>query len=170
MAGVSRSRNDTTLLHIVDGTDIVMAKLEKYEVARLEGIIDALPAALTDITARRTACHRHILPRDLQRVEDDTCLRAPTPHAVCVLVLVLHRRVACDKDHRLTCLTTLAVGWQLYVDHHRLKGFQLRVRRVVDALCGRARVELGTIGGGVDMVTMEMVLFLPMAEAVEFRT
>ena len=111
-----------------------MAELDKHEVAWLEGIVDTLPATLIDIATRGTTCHSHILPSDLGWVEDQTCLRAPAPHAVFILIEVLHRRVACDEDHRLTRFPALPVGWQFYPCHHSLQGLELWVMRIIESL------------------------------------
>ena len=170
MTGVGSARDDTPFLGIGDGTDVVVAELYQHEVTWLQGIIHPLPSAFTQIAACAASSHRHVLPSDLCWVEDDACLRTPAPHAVLILILVLYSRVTSDEYHRLPCLTTFAVGWQFHACHHLLQRFQGRIVRVINTLSGTAGIHLRTKGRSVYMVTEEVVLFLPMAVTVEFRT
>ena len=159
--GVSCARYLAAMLTAMQLTDVVVAKLNEHEVARLEVIVNLVPTAFLQVCARRATCLSTIDVCDLVLVEDAPSLRAPAPHASAVLVGILHCRIASYEHHRLTRFTTYACGGQGQIHLHGLQRLQLRMRRGCYALSSTACIELCAKLGGVDVVEIEVVVKLP---------
>ena len=65
MAGVSRSRDDTTRLCIGNRADVVMTELDGDEVAGLQVLIDGIPEPLFNKGTRRAPGMGSIVEGDL---------------------------------------------------------------------------------------------------------
>ena len=73
-----------------------MTELDEHVVARLKTVIYFIPSSLIEIrtgTATRLGC---IHTGDLLWIEDGVSLRCPAPHAVFILIGILHGAVACE--------------------------------------------------------------------------
>ena len=172
VAGVGSRGNHTALLRVGDGTDVVMTKLNEHVVARPQGVVDLLPEALADERARGASGTGCIDEVDLRLVEHLVCERCPTPHAVIVVVRILHRGVTREEDSRtgLTCRTSLMrlIALWLHIQHHRLKRCQRGMLACHQTLGSRARIHQCPEVRGVNLVAEEVILFFPAAVAVEF--
>ena len=172
VAGVGCCGNHAALLRIGDGADVVMTELNEHVVARLQGVIDLLPKALADERARGASGAGCIDEVDFRLVEHLACQRCPTPHAVIVVVGILHRGVTREEDSRtgLTCRTSLMrlIALWLHVQHHRLKRCQRGMLTGHQALGGRACIHQCPEVRGMNLVAEEVILLLPTAVAVEF--
>ena len=121
-----------------------MAKLNGHEVAGLQGVIDGVPQAFADERARGTAGTGRIHQLYLVLVKDGRSLRGPAPHAVIVLVGILHRRVARKEDHRLSAEAIHIPDGLLGNLHEFQECLQLRIATIHNTHIGTIGVQLST--------------------------
>ena len=168
MTGILGTRNGTAHLLVGHRTDVVVSELDEHVVARLKTVIYLIPSSFIKIrtgTATRLGC---IHAGNLLRIEDGISLRAPAPHAVFVLIGILHGTVACEEDDRFARFALEILYRQSHIDHHRLQRSQTWVLALCQSLSSRTGIHHRAEAGGVDIVGEEMILFLPMTIAVEF--
>ena len=168
MTGILGTRNGTTHLLIGQGTDVVVTELDEHVVARLKTVIYLIPSSLIEIRTRTATSLGSIHTGNLLRIEDGVSLRSPSPHAVYILIGILHSTVACEEDNRFARFTLEILGRQSHIDHHRLQRSQIRVLTLSQSLSSRTGIHHRAEAGSVDMVGEEMILLLPMTIAVEF--
>ena len=145
-----------------------MTELDEHVVTWLKTVIYLIPSSLIEIrtgTATSLGC---IHAGNLLRIEDGISLRAPAPHAVFVLIGILHGTVSCEEDDRFARFALEILYRQSHIDHHRLQRSQTWVLALCQSLSSRTGIHHRAEAGGMDMVGEEMILFLPMTIAVEF--
>ena len=168
MAGVGRSHNLATLFQRVDGTHVVVPKLDEHIVAFLKRVIHLVPTALVQITAQRTAGHGGIGHRNLLGVERLVGHGTPAPHSVFLLVGVLHRGIAGEPYHGLSLLAVHLHTGQFHVAQQCLQRLDGRMVAGGNAFGCRAGVQFSTELRGVDVIRKEMVVAFPHRIALQF--
>ena len=167
---VGRAGYGAAHLLVVHRTNVVVAELDEHIVARLQRVVHLVPTAFVEIGACGASRLGTVHARDFLLVEHGAGLRTPAPHAVLVLVLVLYGGVAGDEHHGLAVLTLHTHRGQGHVLHHGLQRSQLRVGACGQSLGGRAGIEFSSELACVDVVFVEVIALLPLAELVELAS
>ena len=168
MAGVLGGSNGTTVFGLVDGTDVVMSELNEYKIARFQRVIDTFPASFVQIRTTAAASHGGIDNINLGLVEDGVGYRPPAPHAVRILVGILHCAVTRDEHHRFTLSACQVVGGQLHIAHHGFQRVECWIVTGHQTLGCRAGIHHGAKTTGMNFVEEEVVVGLPLTIRIEF--
>ena len=183
MAGVGSCTNDGTLLLGVDVADVVVPELNQYIVAWLNGVIDFVPASFFEECACGTSGLGCVNDCAFITIEHGEGLCAPTPHAIFVLVVVLHGGVASEEHAWLLVCFFCLLGrtchhpfWMCFEDALWLNlvgediGLQfgnLWVVASVESFSAGSGIHLCAKGRGMDFVAKEMVGSFPLAVSLE---
>ena len=144
-----------------------MTELDEHEIAWLQTVIHLLPTALVQVgttTATGLGC---IHNADFVFIKHRICHGPPAPHAVLILIGILHGAVASDKHHGLAIRTIHLPGVQFHVLHHRLQRVQRRVAAGHQALGSRTGIHHRTKTTGVYLIQEEVVIGFPSTIAVQ---
>ena len=156
-----------TILHTTDvGTrlatsnvaHVIMSKLNQHIVARFDAVIHLFPAALLHESARTASGHGSIHQRTPLRVKHRVSHATPAPHAVIILILILHRAVARKEHHRFALLTHKLLLRQLQRQQILLQ-CQSLTRRY--SLSRRARIGASTQFARMYLVQIKHIVHLP---------
>ena len=168
MAGISRSGDVGPFLEAVDGPHVIVSELNEYIVAWLYAVVHLVPPSLVEEGAAGASRHGAVGHGDFLRVEDVVCHGTPSPHAILVLVGVLHRTVAGEEHHRLAFLPLhLCRGW-FHSDEARFEEGYPRMVASSNSLGGTSGVEHRPELAGVYLVAEEMVVHLLRSKSFEF--
>ena len=154
-----------TCLPGIDRTCIVMTELYQHKVTRTQRLVHFVPTTFVQIRAGTAACLGMVLDRNAVRVKqfmDDT---SPPPHAVGVVIGILHRTVAHREKHRTT-LATGSTGNGILL--HRLQiTCQLQPLAGPDSLSSRLGIDTCSKLTGMDTVDVEHILDLLFTELLK---
>ena len=102
VAGVGRRSDTTAVFGPFYLADVVVSELYEHEVARTQTVVDAVPTSFAQVTTATASSLSGVDDLYLALIENRICHGSPTPHAVFLLVFILHRGVAADEYHGTT--------------------------------------------------------------------
>ena len=140
MTGVFSRSDGSTILRLVNGSNVIVAKLYQHKVTRLQAVIHLLPAALVQIRSTTATSHRSIHNINLRFVKDRIGYCTPAPHTILIFVSILHCTVTRNKHDRLSLGTCQVVHGQLHIAHHSFQWIQCWVVAGHNALSSRAGI------------------------------